>query len=324
MSGYVGANGALAFNQDMLGCEQCNRCLFEGATAFNQDISGWNVSKVENMSRMFKGATAFNQDIGKMGCESCAGGKIRRRHDQHVFKFGSFYVDYSLLVAWAALDPPVQNGVRLGAGSGYCSSIATAARTTLTSTKRWTINDGGSKDCEDVTLSTLTVSNATNPSSVVDISGSMSPSFSSDRYTYTLAVVSAVDTLTVVGAPASSSAAEVSSYTRNGSDAGDGSKIVIEPGSTTIKIVVTAGDGTTTQTYTIDVSRPILASDAALSSLMVGGDMITGFTPDVTAYTVNVGNEIATIDVSGTARNSSATVSYTRNSECRRWIRHST
>ena len=31
--------------------------------SFNQDISGWDVSKVTDMSNMFSGAYQFNQDL---------------------------------------------------------------------------------------------------------------------------------------------------------------------------------------------------------------------------------------------------------------------
>jgi surface protein len=37
--------------------------MFYGASSFNQNISGWNVSKVTNMTHMFYGASSFNQNI---------------------------------------------------------------------------------------------------------------------------------------------------------------------------------------------------------------------------------------------------------------------
>ena len=36
----------------------------EFGSAFNQNISGWNTSKVTDMTEMFAGTTSFNQPIG--------------------------------------------------------------------------------------------------------------------------------------------------------------------------------------------------------------------------------------------------------------------
>lgn len=44
--------------------------MFYNCTTFNQDISGWDVSRVTNMSSMFRGATAFNQNIGNWNTEA--------------------------------------------------------------------------------------------------------------------------------------------------------------------------------------------------------------------------------------------------------------
>jgi surface protein len=57
------------FNQDISGwvvskVDDMNG-MFWGCTNFNQDISQWDVSKVENMKNMFSDCTNFNQDISK-------------------------------------------------------------------------------------------------------------------------------------------------------------------------------------------------------------------------------------------------------------------
>ena len=56
------------------------------------------------------------------------------------------------------------------------------------------------------------------------------------------------------------------------------------PGSTTV--LVTAEDGTTTKTYTINFTVAIGSADATLSSLMVDGTMVSGFDPMVLEYNV--------------------------------------
>jgi bacterial surface protein 26-residue repeat len=45
--------------------------IFYNAVAFNQDISGWNTSKVTNMSSMFYGASIFDQKYYNMEYISC-------------------------------------------------------------------------------------------------------------------------------------------------------------------------------------------------------------------------------------------------------------
>ena len=37
--------------------------MFQNALIFNQDISGWDTSRVKDMSGMFNNALSFNQDI---------------------------------------------------------------------------------------------------------------------------------------------------------------------------------------------------------------------------------------------------------------------
>jgi surface protein len=37
--------------------------MFEDAASFNQDVSGWDVSHVNDFTRMFAGTVVFNQDL---------------------------------------------------------------------------------------------------------------------------------------------------------------------------------------------------------------------------------------------------------------------
>ena len=178
----------------------------------------------------------------------------------------------------------------------------------------WTITDGGAQSCELATLSALTVSKLDGSA----ISSGGIPSFTSDELAYTVPEVAAdLASLTVSAASNDGTASilyRVSSPMA--SDEGTGSRsneITIEPGVTMIEVLVSVGDTKWPQTYTITVSRPSPPNDAALSSLTVGGVMITGFMPNTTAYTVNVGRKTLTLDVSAAARNSSAVVSYMRN-----------
>ena len=44
---------------------RCHSPSLWNAEVFNEDSSGWNVSRVTDMSQMFRGARAFNQDLSK-------------------------------------------------------------------------------------------------------------------------------------------------------------------------------------------------------------------------------------------------------------------
>lgn len=62
-------------------------------------------------------------------------------------------------------------------------------------------------------------------------------------------------------------------------------------------VVVTAEDGTTTQTYTITFTRAELSHDATLSAIMVDGTAISGFVPATKDYTVSIPYSQTTIPV---------------------------
>lgn len=111
--------------------------LFRGCTNFNQPIGSWNTANVVIMSNMFLNATSFYQDISLWD--------IRKVTAMATMFSGSYWgiSNYNAaLVAWSSL--PVQNNVIAGFGTNQYSSGAPAtARNFLTSTKGWTITDGG-------------------------------------------------------------------------------------------------------------------------------------------------------------------------------------
>ena len=60
-------NGATSFNGDISDWDTSSvtnmRWMFRDAPSFNRDISSWNTSSVTDMNNMFNGATSFNGDI---------------------------------------------------------------------------------------------------------------------------------------------------------------------------------------------------------------------------------------------------------------------
>ena len=88
----------------------------------------------------------------------------------------------------------------------------------------------------------------------------LSPTFASDTYAYTASVANSVDEVTV--APTTTDVGATFEYLGSSDAAladadntGDGHQVALDVGDTVFKVKVTAEDGTTTQTYTVTVTR---------------------------------------------------------------------
>ena len=113
--------------------------VFQLATSFNQNISTWNVSSVTGMTQMFSGATSFDQNLGSWNVSSVL--SMINMFNGVTLSTSNYN---SLLNGWAALGASLQPSVIFNAGgSVYTISTAGASRNYLTSTKLWTISDGG-------------------------------------------------------------------------------------------------------------------------------------------------------------------------------------
>ncbi|MDL2239659.1 cadherin-like beta sandwich domain-containing protein, partial [Bacteroidales bacterium OttesenSCG-928-L14] len=143
------------------------------------------------------------------------------------------------------------------------------------------------KPWSDAALKSLTVSE-----------GSLSPVFDSLTFNYNVTTVAyAIESLTII-AEANNDYATV---------AGDGEK-QLNVGDNTFNIVVTAQDGTTTKTYTVNVRRQ--SNDATLNDLTVNeGTLSPAFAAATFEYQVTVGYDIDDIEITGTANHANATVS---------------
>ena len=153
-------------------------------------------------------------------------------------------------------------------------------------------------DSTDVTLTSLTIS-----------SGTLTPAFASGTTSYTDSVANSVSSVTVT--PTANDASGVVILVNllpvsSGSASGD---ISLSVGSNTITILVTAEDGTTTDTYTVTVTRPPLSSDATLSGLNISSGTLTpAFASGTTSYTDSVANSVSSVTVTPTANESHATM----------------
>ncbi|MFC0389799.1 cadherin-like beta sandwich domain-containing protein, partial [Paenibacillus mendelii] len=148
----------------------------------------------------------------------------------------------------------------------------------------------------DATLSALAVS-----------PGTLTPVFDPAKAAYSVLVEKNATTLQVT---ATKRDPKAKSLTINGEAAVSGTaKAVTIPASGLITIAVTAEDGTTLRSYTIQVKRkadPALG-DATLSALKVTpGTLSPVFDPAKNEYTVTVGQEVTTLQVTATTNNPNA------------------
>ncbi|WP_289035970.1 BspA family leucine-rich repeat surface protein, partial [uncultured Flavobacterium sp.] len=125
------------FNQDIGNWNTANvtdmSYMFERNGAFNQNISNWNTANVTDMSSMFQYAYAFNQDIGDWQLNPVV--KMTDMLRQSYLDCASYS---ATLRGWAA-NSNTPSGRNLGALYRQYGTSALAARTSLTTSKGWTI-----------------------------------------------------------------------------------------------------------------------------------------------------------------------------------------
>ena len=162
-----------------------------------------------------------------------------------------------------------------------------------------------SVEAPDATLSGLSLS-----------PGTLSPAFDSARETYTASVADSMSRITVRSTP-NQSGATVTYLDGNDMEIADadgdaaGQQVDLEMGANTIKVKVTADDGTTTKTYTVTVTRGTAAADATLSGLTLSpGILSPAFDSARETYAASVANSAARVTVAPTASQSGATVEY--------------
>ncbi len=197
---------------------------------------------------------------------------------------------------------PVTSGnasgaINLNVGSNVITVVVTAEDGTTTETYTVDVTRAAPAST-DATLSNLVLSQ-----------GTLSPGFASGTTSYTASVDNAVTSLTVTPTVTDANA----TVTVNGTSVTSGSAsgaINLNVGSNIITVVVTAEDGTTTETYTVDVTRAAPASaDATLSNLVLSqGTLTPGFASGTTSYTASVGNAVTSLTVTPTVTDANATI----------------
>ncbi|MDH4083121.1 MAG: cadherin-like beta sandwich domain-containing protein [Nitrospira sp.] len=136
--------------------------------------------------------------------------------------------------------------------------------------------------------------------------GSLSPSFSASRTSYSISVGGRVESITVTAAPEDTNA----NLTIEGQDTGSRA-ISLPPGPsrTEVEVVVTAPNGIP-KTYFITVNREALSADNNLDTLSVSpGTLDPAFSSGTTQYTVEVATRVTAVTVAATKSDPNALIS---------------
>jgi uncharacterized delta-60 repeat protein len=148
-------------------------------------------------------------------------------------------------------------------------------------------------------------------SALVPSAGTLSPAFSSSTTSYTLAVGSAVSSITVTPTAAYSlSTIEVQVNGRGWLAATSGSpspSLLLNVGDNTVVVRVTAEDGSPQKSYSITVHRP--SGNVDLSTLTISsGTLNPAFSSSITSYTDTVLNAVSSVTVTPSVAQASATI----------------
>ncbi len=180
-------------------------------------------------------------------------------------------------------------GTNLGsAGTTNDATVIVVAQDGVT-TNTYIISVGRTAaPADDATLTSLTVD------------GTSVAGFAPTTLAYTNNVAySSTASVQVVATP-TSSAATVSGAITN--------TMTLSVGYNTTNLVVTAGDGTTTKTYSLTVVMAAPSTDATLYDLTIDGTTVSGFAPATLAYTNSPNLTNSTVTLAATVNDTNATI----------------
>ncbi len=180
---------------------------------------------------------------------------------------------------------------------GATSSSTSTSKATSSST---TTSTSAAASSSSTSTPAPTPSPNAKPASISVSGYTMSPSFNADTQSYTVTVPSTATFVTIV----------VTKGHAGQTISGDGN-FTLTGDSSTATVTVTAEDGTP-KVYTITINKqaPEVPKDGdnSLKDLTVGGTTITGFDKDKTSYSMEVGEDVTSINVAGIANSSKASV----------------
>ncbi len=196
------------------------------------------------------------------------------------------------------------NGIPVASGSASNSIPLTVGVNPITTTV--TAQDGTTTKIYTLNVTRLPSNNA-DLSSLGLSDGTLSPAFEPNTIAYTASVPNATESFTITPTLAQIDATVII----NGIPATSGSasnSIPLFVGVNPITTTVTAQDGTTTKTYTLNVTRlPSNNADLAILGLS-DGTLSPAFEPNTIAYTASVSNATESFTITPTLAQINATV----------------
>jgi outer membrane protein OmpA-like peptidoglycan-associated protein/tRNA threonylcarbamoyladenosine modification (KEOPS) complex Pcc1 subunit len=174
------------------------------------------------------------------------------------------------------------------------------------------------EDTTTTTYSTVITRSAAatnaNLSSLSFSAGTLSPAFDGATTSYTTSVPYSSTSVTITGSKSDSNATVEYRLGTSGAFTtlvSGTSSVLLAVGANTVEVKVTAEDGTTTKTYSTEITREPLSSDANLSALSFSsGSLSPAFASGTTSYTASVSYSTTSVIISATKSNAGATVEY--------------
>jgi len=144
-------------------------------------------------------------------------------------------------------------------------------------------------------------------SALTSTAGILTPTFDSATTTYSASVTNATTSVTITPTTyVSGASVKVSNVSTTSGSAS--SAVSLSVGNNSIPVVVTALDGTTTKTYTVNITRAA-STVSTLSALGISsGTLSPTFATSTTSYTATVGNAISSITITPVVTDATATV----------------
>jgi len=203
------------------------------------------------------------------------------------------------------ISPALPTGLSFNSTTGSISGTPTTASQQTT----YTITAANSSGSGTATVNMSVTSSADATLSLFQISnGTLSPGFSNSTLSYTDVIANFTSSITVFLETTDASA----TVKVNGTSVTSGvrsSAFAMSVGANTLNIVVTAGDGVTTKTYTIAVARS-LPNNALLSSIRVSpaATLVATTGPGYLNFTAAEANSAASVQVIPTAQDPNAAI----------------